>query len=81
MSTHNDFFSILNSSVTVAEIKEAGYSKGITRTRLDSTEYLVQDDVPLPPELDSFVVVKDKTLDEITPTLNGLDWSDITGGI
>lgn len=78
---HNDYFSILDSSVTNQQIIDAGYEKGITRPRLDGSEVLVQCHEPLPAALDSFVILKDKKVTEIKIITDGPNWHDNTGGV
>lgn len=77
----SDLFSILTSDVTEQQIIDAGYSKGITRKKLDGSEFLVQSDKVLPSELEEFVVVKDKSIEEMEIIVSGDDWTDKTGGL
>ncbi len=78
---HNDYFSILTSSVTNEQIINAGYIKGIVRTRLDGSEVLVQCHTKLPAELNEFAVLKDQKVTEIKIITDGPNWHDNTGGI
>jgi len=78
---HNDYFSILDSSVTNQQIVDAGYEKGITREKLDGSQVLVQCHIPLPDDLLSFVVIKNQTLIQITPIMQSPEWHDSTGGM
>ena len=81
MKAHNDFFSILNSSVTNQQVIDAGYVKGIVRKSLDETQFLVQCHLKLPDALDEFVVVKDKNTEEMRIIIWSDFWTDKTGGI
>lgn len=78
---HNDYFSILNSSVTEQQIIAAGYVKGITRRKLDGSQFLVQCHVKLPAELEPYVIVKNQNCEQICAILRGPDWTDMTAGI
>jgi hypothetical protein len=78
---HNDYFSILDSSVTEQQVIAAGYIKGFTRRSLDGSEVLVQCHEPLPTELESFVVLKDLNVNQIKLITDGPDWHDNTGAL